>query len=81
MAHQYYAVQRPRGIVNDVVVYHFPSRPARDAWVDEINDANDNSAACGAYAITRSEARCIVQKYLATYGDWQDYLTEGPGQD
>ncbi len=57
----YYASQSPRGFANEVFAHKFPSRAARDQWVDEHrNDGDCNSAACGADACTAAQARKIV---------------------
>jgi len=57
----YYAQQSPRGFANEVIAHKFPSRVARDKWVDEHrNDGDCNSAACGARACTAKDARQIV---------------------
>lgn len=57
----YYAKQSPRGFANEVIAHKFPSRVARDKWVDEhCNDGDCNSAACGARACTAKDARRIV---------------------
>ena len=57
----YYAAQAPRGFANEINVHKFPSRKARDGWVEEhCNDGDVNSAARGAYEITAREARDIL---------------------
>ena len=57
----YYAEQSPRGFANEIVAHKFPSRAARDKWVEEHKDDGDcNSAACGASACTAARARQIV---------------------
>lgn len=54
---RFYAAQSPRGFSNEVNVYIFSSRAARDAWVSEHADDGDvNAATCGAYAVTKVEA-------------------------
>lgn len=54
---RYYAAQSPRGFSNEVNVYAFSSKAARDAWVDEhTHDGDVNSAYCGAYKVTKAEA-------------------------
>ena len=54
---RFYAAQSPRGFSNEVNVYIFSSRSARDAWVAEHADDGDvNSAYIGAYSITRAKA-------------------------
>jgi len=57
----YYAKQSPRGFANETVVHRFPSRAARDAWVDSHRyDGDVNSAYCGAESCTRREADRIL---------------------
>jgi len=56
MSH-YYAEQSPRGFGNEINVYRFASRAARDAWVAEHADDGDvNAATCGAYAVSARTA-------------------------
>ena len=58
----YYAAQSPRGFANEINVYSFTSRSARDAWVNEHKDDGDvNSATRGAYAVTAREASRIMR--------------------
>lgn len=57
---KYYAAQSPRGFANEVIVYVFNSRQARDEWVDIHKDDGDvNAATRGAYAITAKDAKRI----------------------
>jgi len=57
----YYAEQSPRGFANETMVHRFPSRAARDAWVEEHRyDGDINSAYTGASACTADEARRIL---------------------
>lgn len=61
MKRHYYAEQAPRGFANEIMVHRFPSRQARDAWVEEhAYDGDCNSAACGASACTADRARHIL---------------------
>lgn len=58
---KFYAKQSPRGFSNEINVYSFASRKARDAWVEEHrNDGDANSAYCGASACSASEAKKIA---------------------
>lgn len=57
----YYAKQSPRGFANEIVVHRFPSRAARDAWVEvHASDGDVNAASMGASACTAREARSIL---------------------
>ena len=57
----FYASQSPRGFRNEVIAHKFPSKSARQRWVDEhAEDGDCNSAACGARACTAKEARKIA---------------------
>ena len=59
----YYATQAPHGFANEINVHRFPSRLARDAWVDEhLNDGGVNSASQGARVCTAAAAREIVRR-------------------
>jgi hypothetical protein len=63
MSRHYYTAQSPRGFSNEVNVYRFTSKAARDQWVDEhANDGDCNSAACGAYVVTAAEAHRILRR-------------------
>jgi hypothetical protein len=58
---RYFAAQSPRGFANEIDVHSFPSRQARDQWVEAHEDDGDvNSASQGARAITSKRARSIV---------------------
>ena len=57
----WYAAQSPRGFANEIRVYRFFTREARDAWHEEHkHDGDCNSAALGAYIITAREAARIL---------------------
>jgi hypothetical protein len=57
----FYAKQSPRGFANEINVYAFATKAARDEWVDRhANDGDVNSAACGAETCTAKEAKKIV---------------------
>ena len=61
MSRHYYAAQSPRGFGNEITVYRFPSRSARDDYVRQHkDDGGSNSAALGAYAVTAREAHRIA---------------------
>jgi hypothetical protein len=61
MKKSYYAEQSPRGFANEIIVHHFSSRAARDAWVYQHKDDGDcNSAVIGARACTAKRAQEIL---------------------
>lgn len=57
----YYAKQSPRGFANEINVYAFATKAARDEWVHRhANDGDVNSAYRGAEACTAKEAKRIA---------------------
>lgn len=57
----YYAKQSPRGFANEINVYAFATKAARDEWVGRHRgDGDMNSATCGAKACSAKEAKKIV---------------------
>lgn len=58
---KFYARQSPRGFLNEINVYSFASRKARDAWVEKHRyDGDVNSMFRGASACSAREAKKIV---------------------
>jgi hypothetical protein len=57
----FYAKQSPRGFRNEVYIYTFSTRAARDEWVQRHgNDGDMSSAIVGAEPCTAREARQVL---------------------
>jgi len=57
----FYAKQSPRGFRNEINVYVFATKRARNEWVDRHDDDGDcNSALCGARICSAKEAKKIA---------------------
>jgi hypothetical protein len=62
-------------MLNEVNVYRFSDKSARDRWVREHeHDGGCNSAVCGAYAVTAAQARKIARR-KDSYNVMRDYDT------
>lgn len=81
----FYAKQSPRGFANEINVYGFATKAARDEWVERHeNDGDVNSAARGAEACTAKEAKkiagyrgdAITQSYNSDIRDGDEALAE-----
>ena len=67
-ARNFYAAQHPRGFANEVNVYRFASRQARDAWVHlHWDDGDCNAATLGAYTVRYERAVYLAAREYGVF--------------